>query len=88
MSGYHNVQVNDPRTAALPLALGGPPQLADSPGPRYHVSGVGMANQIKGHAFDAVRSDQLRRLGLELRQLQDRDFQRIAHYSEVYRSAV
>jgi hypothetical protein len=32
-----------------------------------------MVNQIKGNNFYAVRSDQLRSLGFELRQLQDRD---------------
>ena len=41
-----------------------------------------MVNQINGYRFDAIRSDQLRGLGLELRQLQDRDFRHIAHYSE------
>ena len=47
-----------------------------------------MADQVNGHPYDTVRSDQRHRLGLELRQLQDRDFQCIAHHSRVYRIAV
>jgi hypothetical protein len=47
-----------------------------------------MVNQINGYRFDAVRSDQLCGLGLELRQLQDRGFGRIVHHSRVYRNAV
>jgi hypothetical protein len=47
-----------------------------------------MVNQINGHCFDAVRSNQPSGLGLEFRQLQDRDFRRIIHYLEVYRNAV
>jgi hypothetical protein len=47
-----------------------------------------MVNQIDGHGVDAVHADQLRGLGLELRQLQDRDFARTVHHSGLYRNAV
>ena len=37
------------------------------PAPGNHVPNVRMVNQINGHRFDSVRSDQLHGLGLELR---------------------
>ena len=80
MRGNHRIQVYDPCSAALPLALSRPPQLPRSAGAPYHASGVRSVDQVNGHRFDAVRSYQLSRLGLELRQLQDRDFRRIVHF--------
>ncbi len=46
--GYHDVQVNDPGATALSFALRCPSQFPDSARSRYHVSGVGMVNQIYG----------------------------------------
>ncbi len=86
--GNHNVQVDNPGTAALSFALRCPSQFTNSARSRYHVTGVGVVNQIDGHGLNPIRSDQLRGLGLELRQLQDSDLGRIVHYPRVYRNAV
>src|ERR1035441_10171645 len=60
-SANHNVQVNDPCTAALPLALRRPSQLPRSAGARDHVSSVRMVNQIDGHGVDTGHADQTSR---------------------------
>src|ERR1019366_3612204 len=52
----------------FPLPFAGPSQLPRSAGARDHISSVRMINQIHGHGVDAVHADQLRGLGLELRQ--------------------
>jgi hypothetical protein len=57
-------------------------ELPRSASARYHVSSVGMVNQIKGYGFDAVRPDQAGRFGFELWQLEDGNFRRIVHMSE------
>jgi hypothetical protein len=41
-----------------------------------------VVNQEECHRFNAVRPDQVRGLGLELRQLQNRDFGPVIHYLE------
>ena len=77
-----DLQVDDPGPATLSFALRCPSQFADSARSRYHVACIGMVNQINGYGFNAIRSDWLRGLGLELRQLQDRDLGRIVHYHD------
>jgi hypothetical protein len=47
-----------------------------------------MIDQILSHGFNAVGSDQLRGLGLKLRELKDGDFGGIVRQIEVYRNAV
>src|SRR5579862_1596688 len=79
--GKYHIYVDDPRAASLPLALRRPSQLPCSAGTRDHVARIGMFNQIDGKCLNSVRTDQLCRLGLELGQLEDRDFGRIVHCS-------
>jgi len=86
--GNHDVQVDDPGPAALPFAFRSPSQLPDSARSRYHVAGVRMIAQINSQRLNAIRPDQPRGLGLELRQLQDGDLGRIVYYLRVYRIAV
>jgi hypothetical protein len=52
----------------------------DSARSLYHVARIGMVDQVDSQFLNAIRSDQLRSLGFELRQLQDRDLSRIIHY--------
>jgi hypothetical protein len=47
-----------------------------------------MVSQINSQSLDAIGPDQLCSLGLELRELQDRDLRRTIPYSSVYRNAV
>ena len=49
------------------------------PQARNHVASVGMIDQIDRYCLNAIRFDQLRSLGPELRELQNRDFGRIVH---------
>ena len=72
----------------FPLPFAAHRSFRTPPDPWYHVAGIGMVDQVDCQLLDAIRSDQLRSLGLELRQLQDRDLRRIIHYSRVYRNAV
>jgi hypothetical protein len=80
--------VNDSRPAALPLALRRPSQFPRSASAWYHVPGIWVGDQMNRHRLDPVRSYLLGGLGLELRQLQNRDLGRLVHLPELYRIAV
>ncbi len=54
---HNNIQVDDPRAATLPFALGCPSQFPDAPRTGYHVACVRMANQINCYCVDTLRSD-------------------------------
>jgi len=86
--GNHNVQVDDPGATTLPFALRCPSQFPGTARSRYHVAGVRMIDQINSQRLNAIRPDQLRSLGFELRQLKDRDLARIATILRLYRNAV
>ncbi len=88
MCSHHDVQIDNPGAATLSFAFRRPSQLSDSTRSWYHIASVRMINQINSYCLNAVRTDQLGGLGLELWQLQDRDLGRIIHYSAVYRIAV
>ncbi len=72
----------------FPLPFAAHRSFRTPPDPCYHVAGIGMVDQVHCQFLNAIRSDRLRSLGFELRQLQDRDLSRIIHYSRLYRNAV
>jgi hypothetical protein len=82
-----NVDVNDPRSATLSFAPRCPTQLSHPSGSRNHVARSRMLCQIRCELLDPINANQLLRLDLELRQLQNGDFGCRFHYSGVYRNA-
>jgi hypothetical protein len=86
-TGNHSVKVDNPGAATLSFPFGCPSQLPNSARPRNRVARIRMVDQINGYGLNAIRSDERHSLGLELRQLQDRNLRPIFHCPAVYRNA-
>jgi hypothetical protein len=61
------------------FALRCPSQFPDSTRPRNNGARIGMVNKVSGNCLNPIDAEQLRGVGLEFWQLQDRDLRAIIH---------